>query len=205
MSVADPVEEYIVSAGVSLGLDVEDFVMLTRGQLEPLLYTEIPIQIRQIVTKEEVPCYPFIDHDAHFAIQRLLAQMDGEGRTGPDQKMVPCKPREVNRKLKTLFKKAEIQIGTYSILFHILKRFLAEKLAKVSNSELLCNLILGKTDVAARTVQLETSLRETYREVMRLTNVYYELVPLFRYVGGIRDNYELRKAVLKQLGKRLSH
>ena len=205
LSVADPVDEYIVSVGVSFGLNAEDFVMLTKGQLEPLLHTEIPIQMPEIMTNSKVPACLFIDHDAHFAIQRLLKQMNKEERTDQNEKMVLYEPKELNRELQVLFKKAGIKAANYNIVFHILRRFLAEKLAEVSDSKLLCNLILGKTAAATRTAQLERNLRETYREVMKLTNVYYELVPLFRYVERLRDNGELRKTILKQLGNRLLH
>ncbi len=173
---ADPLEEYIVSAGSSFGLRISDFMEIRRGQLEPLLNKEIPIQLPKIQTKKKGEvAYPFIDGDAKQAIERLLKQMNKEGRTDPDEPMIKIVDKRespenaINRILQNLAEKAGISLGKYRIRFHCLRKFLTDKLAGVCAEDKWKWFVGKKTRGASTYVSSEG--RESYKEVMKFTQV----------------------------------
>ncbi len=171
---ADPVEEYIVSAGISFGLRVGDFAQLTRGLLEPLMNKEVPIQVPQINTqKRGEVAYPFIDGDAKQAIERLLKQMDREGRTSPDESMIKIVDRRkhpanaINTILQNLGEKAGLNLGNYRLRFHCLRKFLTDKLASVCAGD-KWKWFVGKANGSP---YVSHEGREAYKLVMRFTQV----------------------------------
>lgn len=188
---ADPLEEYIVSAGISFGLRISDFVGITRGMLEPLIDKEVPIQLPEIITKKKgEKAYPFIDGDAKEAIQRLLKQMDAEGRTDPDEPMIKIVDRRkhpenaVNTILQNLAVKAGINLGKYRLRFHCLRKFLTDKLSAVCSAD-KWKWFVGKSTSGSPYVSHEG--REAYKAVMRFTQVNGNRV------RGIIDNKVLEK------------
>jgi len=168
LMVANAEEEYIISAGVSFGLRVGDFLQITRGQLEPLLSREPPISMGKLTTqKEGESAYPYIDKDCKFAIKRLLEQMDREGRKGKDEHMLQMDKRGINTRLGRLFKKARIPLGIYRIRFHILRKFISDSLASVSASD-KWKLIIGKS---SKSPYVSSECLEAYKRVLPLTQV----------------------------------
>lgn len=173
LRVANPIEEYVLSGGISFGLRISDFMLIRRGQLEPLMDREIPIQLDGMPTiKEGVLAYPFIDKDAHEAIENLLKEMDVEGRKSPDELMLKFRTKnpekEVNLILKNLFEKAQIPLGEFRVRFHtICRKFLTDKLASV------CSEDKWKAFVGKKTTSPYVSYegREAYKKVMQFTNV----------------------------------
>jgi len=170
--VADPVENYIVCAGVSFGLRISDFLKITRGMLEPLLDNAVPIQLPETQTgKEGVPAYPFIDQDAYDAIKELLEVMDKEGRTDSDELMFKLRTEhpahEANGILKDLFFKAQIPTGDYVVRFHILRKFLTDQLASVCVEDKWKHFVGKKT----RSPYVSAEGREAYKKVMQFTCV----------------------------------
>lgn len=173
---ASPLEEYIVSVGISFGLRISDFVGITRGMLEPLLDKEVPIQLPKIITKKrgEV-AYPLIDGDAHQAIKRLLKQMDEEGRTDQDEPMIKMFDKRkhpenaVNTILQNLGKKSGISLGKYRLRMHCLRKFLTDKLSSVCAQD-KWKWFVGKS-VSGASPYVSHEGRECYKEVMRFTQV----------------------------------
>lgn len=170
--VADPVENYIVCAGVSFGLRISDFLRITRGMLEPLLDNEVPIQLPEMQTgKEGVPAYPFIDRDAYDAIKELLEIMNREGRTDSDELMFKLGTEnpghEANAILKDLFDKAQIPTGDYVARFHILRKFLTDQLASVCVEDKWKHFVGKKT----RSPYVSAEGIEAYKKVMQFTCV----------------------------------
>lgn len=168
LRVANPEEEYIVSAGVSFGLRVGDFRLITRGMLAPLLDKEVPIQMPKIMTKKEgVPAFPFIDRDAKEAIKRLLKEMDLQGRTKPSNRMLDLTSRQIGDVLKTLFEKAGVNTADYTVRFHILRKFLTDKLAGICAGDKWKCFVGKKTN----TPYVGHEGKEAYKKVMEFTNV----------------------------------
>lgn len=168
LMVADPIEEYIISAGVSFGLRIGDFLLITRGQLEPLLDKEIPIAIGKITTqKEGINAFPYIDADAKYAIKRLLEQLDREGRTAPSEHMLQIDARRLNTLLRRLFKKAGIPLGEYRIRFHVLRKFISDSLASVCSGDKWKYFVGKKAD----SPYVKAEGREAYKRVLQLTQV----------------------------------
>jgi len=168
LSVADTIEEYIVSCGVSFGLRIGDFLSITRGQLEPLLNEEVPISIGKIQTeKVGEPAYPFISSDCQQAIQRRLREMDKLGKTNPKEPMLDLNEGQVNEALQDHFKKAEIGTGSYVVRFHILRKFLTDCLASVSSGD-KWKRIVGKS---AQSPYIADECREAYKRVLPLIDV----------------------------------
>ena len=173
LAVADPLEEYVVCTGVSFGLRIGDFLIITRGMLEPLLSQEVPIKLPPIQTKKKgVKAYPFIDKDCHQAIKRLLKDMNEEGQTRSDDRMCSLTAFETNYLLKKLFERTGIETGQYSVRFHILRKFLTDKLASVCASDKWKHFV-GKS---ASSPYVSSEGREAYKKVMEFTNVNGERV-----------------------------
>lgn len=175
MRVADPIEDYVLCAGVSFGLRASDFIKITRGQLEPLIHLEPPIQLGEIVTiKEGIKAYPFIDRDAKESIERLLRIMDREGRTDPDEPMLQFrtsyKTRELNGILKGLFEKAGVSLGEFRVRFHILRKFITDQLASVCAEDKWKHFVGKKT----RSPYVSQEGREAYTKVMEFTNINHK-------------------------------
>jgi len=173
---ANPLEEYIVSVGISFGLRVSDFVGITRGMLEPLLDKEVPIQLPKIITKKKGEvAYPFIDRDAKQAIKRLLKQMNAQGRTDPNEPMIKFKntrkhpENAVNTICQNLAEKSEISLGKYRLRMHCLRKFLTDKLASVCAQD-KWKWFVGKS-VSRASPYVSHEGREAYKEVMRFTNI----------------------------------
>jgi hypothetical protein len=171
--VADPLEEYVICAGVSFGLRIGDFLKITRGMLEPLLDQEVPIKLPPIQTKKKgVKAYPFIDKDCLQAVKRLLKEMEREEKTKSDDRMCSLTAFETNYLLKKLFERAGIETGDYSVRFHILRKFLTDKLASVCASDKWKHFV-GKS---ASSPYVSSEGREAYKKVMEFTNVNGERV-----------------------------
>jgi len=167
-AVDNPIEEYIVSAGISFGLRINDFLKLTRGILEPLVNedAEPPIALPPIPTqKRGVTAYPYIDKDALPAIRKLLKEMDKAGRTDPDEPMLLISTHKVNDLLQDLFNRAGIKTGTYQIRYHVLRKFLADQLAGICSSDKWKNFI-GKS---ATSPYVSSEGKEIYKRVMSFT------------------------------------
>lgn len=168
LRVANTEEEYIVSVGVSFGLRIGDFRTITRGILEPLLNKEVPIQLPKIMTKKEgVPAYPFIDRDAKEAIRRLLREMNFQGKTKPSDRMLDFTNRQINDMLKTLYEKAGVPIADYTVRFHILRKFLTDKLSNVCSSD-KWKWFVGKKTTSP---YVSSEGLEAYKKVMEFTCV----------------------------------
>jgi hypothetical protein len=171
--VADPLEEYVVCAGVSFGLRIGDFLKITRGMLEPLLDQEVPIKLPPIQTKKKgVKAYPFIDKDCLQAVKRLVKELDRKGKTRSDDRICSLTAFETNYLLKKLFERAGIETGEYSVRFHILRKFLTDMLASVCASDKWKHFV-GKS---ASSPYVSSEGREAYKKVMEFTNVNGERV-----------------------------
>ena len=168
LRVANTEEEYIVSVGVSFGLRIGDFKTITRGMLEPLLNKDVPIQMPKIMTKKEgVPAYPFIDRDAKEAIRRLLREMDFQGKTKSSDRMLDLTSRQINDMLKTLYRKAGVPIADYTVRFHILRKFLTDKLSNVCSGDKWKWFVGKKTS----SPYVSSEGLEAYKKVMEFTCV----------------------------------
>jgi len=205
MRLANPTEDYIVSAGVSFGLRVGDFVKITRGMLEPLIDEKPPIQLPRIVTKKEgVEAYPFIDRDAKEAIERLLKIMDMEGRTNPDELMLKFEYQgnagiEVNTILKELFEKAKIPLGEFRVRFHILRKFLTDQLASVCIEDKWKHFVGKKT----RSPYVSKEGREAYNRVMEFTNINHKNIAVPDDIRKLNSQIEELRLQVSQKDKRL--
>jgi len=161
--VANPTEEYIVTS--SLGLRIGDFLLLTRGQLEPLLNEDIPIPIGKIQTeKEGEPAFPFISGDFKQAIERRLAEMNKLGKTNPTDRMLDLDENQVNTTLKDVFAKAQINVGNYVVRYHIIRKFISDCLASVSSGD-KWKRIVGKS---AKSPYIASECREAFQRALPL-------------------------------------
>lgn len=173
LRVANSEEEYVVCTGVSFGLRVSDFAEITRGHIEPFLDKEVPIQLPEIITKKEgIKAYPHIDRDAYNAIKRYLREMDIQGRTKPNDRMLDLSGRQINSILKELFKKAGISCEEYTVRFHILRKFLTDKLASVCSGD-KWKWFVGKK---ATSPYVSEQGREAYQKVMEFTCVNHKSI-----------------------------
>ena len=165
LSVADPIEDYIISCGISFGLRIGDFLSLTRGRLEPLIEQDIPIPIGKVQTqKVGEPAFPFIGGDAKQSIERVLEYMDKMKRTDSNEPILKTDENGVNQILQDLFKKAGIKTGNYQVRFHILRKFLTDNLASVSSGD-KWKRIVGKS---AKSPYIANECREAFKRVMPL-------------------------------------
>jgi integrase len=164
--VADLTERYVLIVGKSFGLRAGDFMKLTRGDLEPYIDNEPPISIGRITTKKEgVDAFPFIDSDAKPAIQAMLTAMDAEGRTSPDERMLPYKFESLlSRILKRLVQRAGVNVGNKRVRFHCLRKFLCDRLASYMSGD-KWRQIVGKTISESAYISPEL-LREDYARAM---------------------------------------
>jgi len=168
LRVANTEEEYIISVGVSFGLRIGDFRTLTRGLLEPLLNKDVPIQLPKIMTKKEgVPAYPFIDRDTKEAIRRLLREMDFKGKTKSSDRMLALSSRQINDMIKTLYEKAGVPIADYTVRFHILRKFLTDKLSNVCSGDKWKWFVGKKTP----SPYVSSEGLEAYKKVMEFTYI----------------------------------
>jgi len=198
LRVADPIEEYIVSVGISFGLRVGDFKTITRGMIEPLLNGDIPIQLGKVMTKKVgIPAYPFIDRDAKLAIERLLKEMDAKGRTKPNSKMITLTNRQITDGLKKLFSKAGVATGEYTVRFHVLRKFLTDQLAKVC-SEDKWKAFVGKT---TRSPYVSSEGKESYKKVLDFTNVNHERIATSTEIQELRNEIAKLKKELSDVPK----
>jgi len=190
LGVSDPIEEYIVAVGVSFGLRINDFLTITRGQLEPLLVEDAPIPLGKLQTqKKGEAAYPFISGDAKQAIERLLKDMDAMGKTDKNEPMLRKDANQINKILKDLFNKANINVGSYTVRFHILRKFLSDNLATVSSSD-KWKLIVGKS---AKSPYIASDCLETYKRAMPLIDCNGE-----RYRGKDKQVENLRITIKQQ-------
>jgi len=137
-------EKYVITVGKSFGLRTGDFLKLTRGDLEPYINREPPISIGKLTTqKKNVSAFPFIDYDAQPIIKEMLAKMDRENRTSPNERMLDMTKEGLNLSLKRLAKKAGIKNGNKRIRFHCLRKFLTDRLSAYT-SESKWKQIVGK-------------------------------------------------------------
>ena len=165
LSVADPIEDYIISCGISFGLRIGDFLSLTRGRLEPLLDQELPIPIGKVQTeKVGEPAYPLISGDAKQSIERILEYMNKMKRKDPNEPILKTDENGVNKILQDLFKKAGIKTGNYQVRFHILRKFLTDNLASVSSGD-KWKRIVGKS---AKSPYIANECKEAFKRVMPL-------------------------------------
>lgn len=177
MRVASPVEDYIVCAGISFGLRTNDFLKVTRGQLEPFMDQEVPIQLPAMQTqKRGVKAYPFIDRDAYEAIRKLLQKMDLKGRIDPDERMLKFTTKdpdgELNRILKDLFKRANINNAGMIVRFHILRKFLTDQLSGICSSDKWKWFVGKKT----KSPYVSSEGKDIYKRVMEFTGVNHRNV-----------------------------
>jgi hypothetical protein len=163
----------VICAGVSFGLRIGDFLKISRGMLEPLLDQDVPIKLPPIQTKKKgVKAYPFIDKDCLQAVKRLLKEMEREEKTKSDDRMCSLTAFETNYLLKKLFDRSGIETGEYSVRFHILRKFLTDKLASICASDKWKHFV-GKS---ASSPYVSSEGREAYKKVMEFTNVNGERV-----------------------------
>ncbi len=182
LRIASPIEEYIVSVGVSFGLRTSDFQKITQSMIVPLLDAELPIQLPKFQTKKKgVPAYPLIDRDAKDAILRLLAEyypnkslkeidafLREENKKGkPSIRMLNYSRKQINTTFKNLFEKADVPVGEFNVRFHILRKFLTDNLANVCASDKWKTFVGKKTN----TPYVGHEGIEAYKKVMSFTNV----------------------------------
>lgn len=144
--VADLTEKYVITAGKSFGFRAKDFLRLTRGDLTPYLDREVPIAIGPIGTgKEKVPAYPFIDADALPIIKLMIEQMDREGRTDPNERILTySRTLTLSRVVRRVAKRTGIDFGNKRVRFHCLRKFLTDHLAS-HMSESKWKQVVGKS------------------------------------------------------------
>ena len=161
-------EKYIVVVGKSFGLRSGDFLKIVRGDLEAYIDREPPISIGKIATqKENVPAFPFIDYDAQPIIKEMLARMDREGRTSPNEKMLNMKKGGLNKSLQRLAVKTGIKNGNKRIRFHCLRKFLIDRLSAYA-SESKWKMIVGKK-ISEEAYVSEELLRTVYTKACKNT------------------------------------
>jgi integrase len=167
--VADLNERYVITAGKSFGLRAGDFLKLTRGDIEPYINREPPICIGPIDTqKESVRAYPFVDSDAQPVIKLMLEQMDREGRTDPNQRILKYTNEiQLSRILQRVADKAGMKHGSKRVRFHCLRKFLIDRLSS-HMSESKWKQIIGKKISESAYVSPD-SLREDYQRAMKET------------------------------------
>lgn len=155
-------EQYVIVVGKSFGMRAGDFSAIKRGDLQPYIDRQPPISIGEFSTqKESVKAYPFIDRDAKPIIKLMLEQMTREGKTSPEDLMLPFKRSiSLTRVLKRVAKKAGIESGRKQIRFHCLRKFLIDRLSSIM-SESKWKQIVGKQISEGAYVSAE-SLQQDY-------------------------------------------
>jgi integrase len=175
--------KYVIVAGKSFGLRIGDFLNLRRGDLEPYLKLPVPISIEAYTQKEGVDAYPFIDSDALPIIQAMISEMNRQGRTAPEEKMLQIKETQANNIIKKLTALADVNVGTKRVRFHCLRKFLCDRLASHMD-ENKWKQIVGK-QIDEKAYISSDLLREPYQRAMadtcfesapRLTHKEVELI-----------------------------
>lgn len=188
VDVADLTGKYIVAAGKSFGLRAGDFLALKHGDLEPYIDREPPISIGEYMTrKETVPSYPFIDSDAKPIIKMMIEQMNREGRTQPNKRMLKYADSiQLSRVLQRLADKAGVKYGNKNVRFHCLRKFLIDHLSSHMSTE-KWKQIVGKKITEGAYVSPD-SLREDYQRAMKETTLEK---PSIANAGDLRIQMEL--------------
>jgi hypothetical protein len=165
-AVADLEEKYVLTAGKSFGLRAGDFLRIAKGDLEPYIDHEPPINIGEYSTlKEEVKAFPFIDIDAQPIIKLVLEKMTREGRTNTTDRMLSFQDEiQLSRTLRRVVEKAGINPGNKQIRFHCLRKFLIDHLSSYM-SESKWKQIVGKKISEGAYISPD-SLREDYKRAM---------------------------------------
>jgi integrase len=210
VDVADLTGKYIVAAGKSFGLRAGDFLALKRGDLEPYIDREPPISIGEYMTrKETVPSYPFIDSDAKPIIKMMIGQMNREGRTQPNRRMLKYADSiQLSRVLQRLADKAGVKYGNKNVRFHCLRKFLIDHLSSHMSTE-KWKQIVGKKITEGAYVSPD-SLREDYARTMSetvFTKVVSEdetelrMMEKMLQAFGLGDKYRIRRKNAERLKK----
>jgi hypothetical protein len=165
-AVADLEEKYVLTAGKSFGLRAGDFLRMARGDLEAYIDREPPISIGEYKTqKESVRAFPFVDTDAQPVIKLMLEKMTREGKTKPNDRMLPYRNEiQLSRVLKRIIAKAGINVGSKEVRFHCLRKFLIDHISSYM-SESKWKQIVGKAITEGAYVSPD-SLREDYARAM---------------------------------------
>lgn len=193
--IANLKERYVIVAGKSFGLRAGDFLALTRGDLEPYIERSPPISIGKYSTqKESVSAFPFIDTDAKPIIKLMLENMERQGKTKPNYRILKFKNIiELSRILQRITKKAGIKIGNKRVRFHCLRKFLIDHLSSYM-SESKWKQIVGKKISEGAYVSPDT-LRADYSRAMVETTFHKTAE------GNIEDI--VRKRLLMEKAKEL--
>jgi len=157
-------ERYVSLVGKSLGLRAEDFIRLTFGKFRGVkLDSEAPIFIGETPTrKESVKAYPFLDSDAIPIVKAIL---EANPQAKDTDRILTVKEEELSVILQTLAKKSGIQNGSKHVRFHVLRKYLIDRLSAYA-SESQWKQIVGKKIEEKAYVSTE-QLRQIYHRAMK--------------------------------------
>jgi site-specific recombinase XerD len=147
----------------SMGLRASDFAKISYGQLRGIdLTQEAPIFFGKINTgKESVIANVFLDSDVVHTVQELLDL----NKDKKDKDLVfPHREDYLSRTLKNLAVKAQINIGDKEVSFHALRRFLYDRLTRITSDD-RSKMIIGKTTKESSYLSPQ-DLREDFKRVM---------------------------------------
>lgn len=157
-------ERYVSLVGKSLGLRAEDFIRLTFGKFRGVkLDLEAPIFIGETPTrKESVKAYPFLDSDAIPIVKAIL---EANPQAKDTDRILSVKEEELSVILQTLAKKSGIQNGSKHVRFHVLRKYLIDRLSAYA-SESQWKQIVGKK-IEEKAYVSTDQLRQIYHRAMK--------------------------------------
>ena len=167
--VGTPQERFILLAGKDLGLRTIDFINLNQGDFARVVDqnkdNESPYSFGETYTqKEGVSAFPFLTTDGLEASRVWLQVLETKGLRDDKKPMLTINKKELTTNLRRLAQKAGINTHGQRIRFHILRKFLADKLS-LKMSESKWKQIIGKQiDESAYISSID--LREGYASVL---------------------------------------
>jgi uncharacterized coiled-coil protein SlyX len=162
-SVASLKERYVLYVGKAFGIRGSDFIALTYGQFRRLhLDEEVPIAFGEVNTiKENVRAFPFLDVDAIAVVKAML---EANANKKDSDRVLRINEESLSLILQSLARKSGIDPHGSRIRFHILRKWLIDRLSAVA-SESQWKQIVGKQISESAYVSTE-QLRDVYARAM---------------------------------------
>jgi polyhydroxyalkanoate synthesis regulator phasin len=186
-------EKYVVIVGKSVGLRGGDFLTLTYGSFRGShIDGEAPISLGEVTTqKEHVKAYPFLDSDAVQVVRNMLER-------NPDAKnedrVLQLDEQSLTLTIQRLAERAHLQTGGKRIRFHLLRKYLFDRLTAVASTE-QAKQIIGKAISEG-----------AYLSTDQLRGIYEKAMPLILINGNSKNHAAIEELEAKfaDMSRRLS-
>ena len=188
-------EKYVLLCGISFGLRAEDFSRITFSTYRTVdINGESPVDLGKYRTsKEHVSAHPFISSDAQPVIRAVLETFKN---AGDSDRVFTARSSQLSEIVRNLAKKSGVDPHGKLIRFHILRKYLYDRLCSGMSDD-KAKQIIGKS-VSESAYLNDSSLRECYQRAMP------NIVVLGNGNGELRKEVTETKTTVDQLVKMLA-